>query len=107
MQFQNHEMILKPRRGYDIPKKNTKYFSKEYHCYGGNMSTIVVVQQMGVIVILVAIGFYLYKKKVVDNIVSRRLSVIVMDICNPALILASTLSLAYVLRSLLRRVFIS
>ena len=92
MQFQNHEMILKPRRGYDIPKKNTKYFSKEYHCYGGNMSTIVVVQQMGVIVILVAIGFYLYKKKVVDNIVSRRLSVIVMDICNPALILASILS---------------
>lgn len=56
------------------------------------MSTLVVLQQMGVIVILVAIGVYLYKKEVVDNTVSQRISVIVMDICNPALILASILS---------------
>nr|MCR5544668.1 AEC family transporter [Eubacterium sp.] len=56
------------------------------------MSTAVVLQQMGVIVILVAIGIYLYKRKVVDNTVSQRISVIVMDICNPALILASILS---------------
>ena len=56
------------------------------------MSTIVVLQQMGVIIILVAVGIYLYKKKVVDNKVSQRISVIVMDICNPALILASILS---------------
>ena len=47
---------------------------------------------MGVIIILVAIGIYLYKKKVVDDTVSQRISVIVMDICNPALILASILS---------------
>ena len=47
---------------------------------------------MGVITILVAIGIYLYKKKVVDSTVSQKLSVIVMDICNPALIMASILS---------------
>ncbi len=56
------------------------------------MSTSIVLQQMGVITILVAIGIYLYKKKVVDNNVSQKLSVIVMDICNPALIMASILS---------------
>ena len=56
------------------------------------MSTVIVLQQMGVISILVAIGIYLYKKKVVDNTVSQKLSIIVMDICNPALILASILS---------------
>ncbi len=56
------------------------------------MSTTIVLQQMGVISILVAIGIYLYKTDVVDNIVSKKLSVIVMDICNPALILASILS---------------
>ena len=56
------------------------------------MSSLVVLQQMGVIVILVAVGVYLYKKQVVDNTVSQRISVIVMDICNPALILASILS---------------
>ncbi len=56
------------------------------------MSTGIVLQQMGVITILVAIGIYLYKKKVVDDYVSQKLSVIVMDICNPALILASILS---------------
>ena len=47
---------------------------------------------MGVIVILVSIGIYLYKKQVIDDKVSQRLSVIVMDICNPALILASIFS---------------
>ncbi|MCR5655687.1 MAG: AEC family transporter [Lachnospiraceae bacterium] len=56
------------------------------------MNASVVLQQMGVIVILVAIGVYVYKKKIVDDNVSRRITVIVMDICNPALILASILS---------------
>jgi predicted permease len=60
--------------------------------YGKDMSTSVVLQQMGVIVILVSIGIGLYRKKVVDNDVSRKLSVIVMDVCNPAMILASILS---------------
>ena len=56
------------------------------------MSVTVVLQQMGVIIILVAIGIYLYKKQVVDNVTSQKISVIVMDFCNPALILASILS---------------
>ncbi len=56
------------------------------------MSISVILQQMGVIVILVAIGIYLYKKKVIDNLVSQRMSAIVMDICNPALILSSMLT---------------
>ncbi len=47
---------------------------------------------MGVIIILVACGIFLYKKKIIDNNVSQKISVIVMDICNPALILASILS---------------
>ena len=47
---------------------------------------------MGVITILVAIGIYLYKREVIDNTTSQKISVIIMDICNPALILASMLS---------------
>lgn len=56
------------------------------------MSTLVILQQMAVICILVAIGFYLCRKGVVDNLTSKKISAIVMDICNPALILASILS---------------
>lgn len=56
------------------------------------MSTIVTLEQMGVITILVAIGIYLYKREVIDNTTSQKISVIIMDICNPALILASMLS---------------
>ncbi len=47
---------------------------------------------MGVIFILVAIGILLQKRGIVDNITSKKLSAIVVDVCNPALILASILS---------------
>ncbi|MBR6218628.1 MAG: AEC family transporter [Eubacterium sp.] len=56
------------------------------------MSISVVLQQMGVIVILVAVGIYLYFRKIVDGTVSRKVSAIVMDICNPALVLSSILT---------------
>ncbi|SEW19859.1 Predicted permease [Ruminococcaceae bacterium KH2T8] len=56
------------------------------------MSTVVTLQQMAVICVLVSIGFYLCKKGVVDSLTSKKISAIVMDICNPALILASILS---------------
>jgi predicted permease len=46
---------------------------------------------MGVICILVAIGIFLEKRGVVDSLSSRKLSAIVVDVCNPALILASIL----------------
>ena len=55
------------------------------------MSLSVILQQMGVICILVAIGIFLQKKGVVDNLTSKKLSAIVVDVCNPALIMASIL----------------
>ncbi len=56
------------------------------------MSVSVLLQQMGMIFILAGIGFALQKKNVIDNITSKKLSTIVMDVCNPALIMASILS---------------
>lgn len=56
------------------------------------MSLSIILQQMGVICILVAIGIYLQKKDVIDNLTSKKLSAIVVDVCNPALIMASILS---------------
>lgn len=46
---------------------------------------------MGVICILVVIGIILQKRGVVDPLTSRKLSTIVVDVCNPAMILASVL----------------
>ena len=51
-----------------------------------------MIQQMCVILILVSVGIYLYKRKVIDGTVSQRISVIIIDICNPAMILSSALS---------------
>ncbi|MBR4343731.1 MAG: AEC family transporter [Lachnospiraceae bacterium] len=56
------------------------------------MSVSIILQQMGVICILVVIGIYLYKKHVIDDRTSQKLSAIVVDVCNPALILGSILS---------------
>ncbi len=56
------------------------------------MSTTVILGQMGVIAILVLIGATLYKKDIINNEVSKSLSTLVMDVTNPALILASILS---------------
>ena len=56
------------------------------------MSLSITLQQMGVICILVAIGIYLHKKGVIDGLTSKKLSAIVVDVCNPALIMASILS---------------
>ena len=56
------------------------------------MSSTVVIQQMLVILILVSVGVLLYKRKVIDQTVSQRISVIIIDICNPAMILTSALS---------------
>ena len=56
------------------------------------MSVSIILQQMGVICILVAIGIYFYKKQIIDDRTSQKLSTIVVDVCNPALILGSILS---------------
>ena len=47
---------------------------------------------MGMIFILAGIGFALQKKDVIDDVTSKKLAAIVVDICNPALIMASILS---------------
>ena len=56
------------------------------------MSISIILQQMGVICILVLIGVYLYNKRIIDGSNSQKLSAIVVDVCNPALIMASILS---------------
>ena len=56
------------------------------------MSLSVLLQQMGVILILVSIGIMLQKKDVIDAKTSKKLSAIVVDVCNPGLIMASILS---------------
>ncbi|MCR5118138.1 MAG: AEC family transporter [Lachnospiraceae bacterium] len=55
------------------------------------MSFQIIIQQMGVICLLVAIGILLEKKGTVDSLTSRKISAIVVDVCNPALIMASIL----------------
>lgn len=55
------------------------------------MSLSIIVQQMGVICLLVSIGVLLQKNGTVDGITSKKVSAIVVDICNPALIMASIL----------------
>ncbi|MBO4635904.1 MAG: AEC family transporter [Clostridiales bacterium] len=56
------------------------------------MSTVIILQQMAVIAILVSIGILLYRKKTIDNLTSKKISSIIVDVCNPALILSSILS---------------
>lgn len=56
------------------------------------MNAGIIAQQMGMIVILVSVGIFMYKRKIVDDKMSRKLSVIVIDICNPAMILTSMIS---------------
>ena len=56
------------------------------------MSSLVVLQQMAVIAILVSIGFLLCRKGVLDKNTTPKISKIVVDICNPAVIVATVLS---------------
>ena len=56
------------------------------------MSTLVVLEQMIVIFLLVIVGFALTKKKIVTREGSRMLSVIVLNVTNPAMILSAVLT---------------
>lgn len=56
------------------------------------MSTLIILQQMAVIAILVGIGIMLYKKAMVDDETSKKLSAIVIDVCNPALVMSCVLT---------------
>ncbi|MBO4882201.1 MAG: AEC family transporter [Lachnospiraceae bacterium] len=56
------------------------------------MGAITVLKQMTMIAVLVAIGFLLQKKKVLDKNSTPVISRIVVDICNPALIVSTILT---------------
>ncbi len=56
------------------------------------MGAMVILQQMAVIAILVGIGVYLYRSSKLDEHTSGRLSAIVMDVVNPALIMSIVVS---------------
>ena len=56
------------------------------------MGFFTVLQQMGVIAVLVAIGFFSGKRGIVNSVSSKSISTLIMDICNPALMLTSVLS---------------
>lgn len=56
------------------------------------MGTIVVIQQMAVIAILAGAGFWLQKRKVLTPQSTPVISRIVVDICNPALIVSTILT---------------
>lgn len=55
-------------------------------------SSLIVLQQMAVIAILVGIGFFLQKRSVLGEKGDKILSKIVVDICNPALVVSTILS---------------
>ena len=56
------------------------------------MGAITVLNQMTMIAVLAAIGFFLQKKKVLDKNSTPVISRIVVDICNPALIVSTILT---------------
>ena len=56
------------------------------------MGIVTVLQQMGVIAVLVAIGVFAGKRGIVNSVSSKSISTLVIDICNPALMLTSALS---------------
>ena len=55
-------------------------------------SSLIVLQQMAVIAILVGIGFFLQKRSLLGEKGDKILSKIVVDICNPALVVSTILS---------------
>ncbi len=56
------------------------------------MGTLVVIKQMSVIAVLVGMGILLQKKKVLSESSTPVISRIVVDICNPALIVSTILT---------------
>ena len=55
------------------------------------MSAEIVVQQMVIIFILIAIGIFLYKKKMLSETTSQQLSGLIVNVTNPALLISSAL----------------
>lgn len=55
------------------------------------MSAGVVIQQMVIIFILIAIGVFLYKKKMLSETTSQQISGLIVNVTNPALLVSSAL----------------
>ena len=49
---------------------------------------MIILRQMAVLAVLVLIGFFSFKKEIIDRKFCRQLSVIITDFTNPALILS-------------------
>jgi hypothetical protein len=54
------------------------------------MSTIVVLQQMIIIFIMMMVGYILYKKEILKEGASATISALVINVCNPALLISSS-----------------
>lgn len=52
------------------------------------MSFTIILKQMVVIALLASIGYVAFRRKMIDSNMTQRLSVVVVDICNPALSLS-------------------
>ena len=50
--------------------------------------SVIIMKQMLVITILVLLGYALYKRKVMDDNTTKKVSILIVDICNPALALS-------------------
>ena len=59
---------------------------------GVNVGALTVLKQMTMIAVLVGIGIFLQKRKVLDKQATPVISRIVVDICNPALIVSTILT---------------
>lgn len=55
------------------------------------MSVMVVIQQMIIIFLLIAIGIFLYKRKMLSEMTSRQISGLIVNVTNPALLISSAL----------------
>ncbi len=53
------------------------------------MSVEIVLQQMIIILILITIGMFLYRKSMLSDITSKQISGLIINLCNPALLIGS------------------
>lgn len=53
---------------------------------------MLLLQQMVVLFFLMAVGYYCYRKEIITDEVSKKLSAIVVNIANPAMILTGCMS---------------
>ena len=56
------------------------------------MGILIILQQMLMLAILVAIGILLFKKEILNEKVTQSLSIIIIDICNPAMMLSAAVN---------------